>query len=117
MERKRRQDKILQRLEQIERDKAKQREEQAKPWAKQERIQTAKEISELNATVVKLAADNKELLEKHGVMECQISEVTHLNSKMEGKVDALSLRVLSERNLDNDDSKVKYFTGLPTFRF
>ena len=60
IERKHQQDKISQRLEQIEREKTKQAEEEAK----QEKIQTAKQIAELNATVIKLIDDNKELLAK-----------------------------------------------------
>ena len=39
----------------------------------------------------------------------------HVNSKMEQQVETLSLQVLSEINLENDDNKMKYFTGLPNF--
>ena len=83
--------------------------------AKQERIQTAKQISELNANVVKLEDINKELLAKNSELECKLAAVKHVNSKMERQVETLSLRVSSEGNLENDDNKVKYFTGLPNF--
>ena len=111
IERKRRQDEIFQRLEHIEREKAKKAEEEAK----QEKIQTAKQISELDATVMKLVDDNKELLAKKSLLECELAEVKHVNSKMERQVETLSCRVLSEGNLENDNSTVKYFTGLPSF--
>ena len=111
IERKRRQDEIFQRLEHIEREKAKKAEEEAK----QEKIKTAKQISELDATVMKLVDDNKELLAKKSLLECELAEVKHVNSKMERQVETLSCRVLSEGNLENDNSTVKYFTGLPSF--
>ena len=111
IERKRRQDEVLQRLEQIEKGNARKMEE----LAKQERIQTAKQISELNANVVKLEDISNELLAKNSDLECELAAVKHVNSKMERQVETLSLRVLSESNIENDDNKVKYFTGLPNF--
>ena len=110
IERKHRQDEISQRLEQIEREKTKQAEEEDK----QEKIRTAKQIAELNATVVKLIDDNKELLAKKSLLEGDIAEIKHVNSKMERQVGTLSCRVLSEANLESDNSAVKYFTGLPS---
>lgn len=53
----------------MERDKAKKLEEQAK----KEKIQTAKQLSQLNATIVKLTDDNKELLSKHSELEHKLT--------------------------------------------
>lgn len=64
---------------------------------------------------MKLVDANKELLAKNSVLECELAEVKYVNSKMERQVETLSLRVLSEGNLENTESKVKYFTGLPNF--
>ena len=79
IERKHQQDKISQRLEQIEREKAKQAEEEAE----QEKIQTAKQIAEFNATVVNLIDDNKELIATKSLLEGDIAEIKHINSEME----------------------------------
>ena len=62
----------------------------AEEEAKQEKIQTAKQISELNATIMKLVDDNKELLAKKSLLEGEIAEVKHVNSKMERQVETLS---------------------------
>ena len=52
-------------------------------------------MSELDATVMKLVDDNKDLLAKKNLLEDEIAEVKHVNSKMERQVETLSCRVLS----------------------
>ena len=49
------------------------------------------------------------------MLEGDIAEIKHVNSKMEQQVETLSCRGLSEANLESDNSAVKYFTGLPSF--
>ena len=58
---------------------------------------------------------NEELLSKCHAIKQQLLEVIKDQQKVQSQLQVLSRQVMNETILRDDDKKVKYFTGLPSF--
>ena len=81
----------------------------------QQAVKNAKQLEELKAANEALVVNNTELLSKFTDVEQRLSEVTKEKQKLEYQLQVLSQKVLNEATLKDNDKKVKYFTGLPSF--
>ena len=81
----------------------------------QQAIENAKQLEELKAANEALVKHNKELFSKFTDVEQCLSKVNQEKHKLEDQLQVLSQQVISEATLKDNDKKVKYFTGLPSF--
>ena len=91
----------------------KEQERRAKELEEQKAIKKAKEVEELKVDNETLIECNEELLSKCHVIE--LLEVTKDQQKVQSQLQVLSRQMINETMLRDDDKKVKYFTGLPSF--
>ena len=61
----------------------------------------------------KVTEAHNDVLVKYRSMKQDLDVSNHAKAKLELKVDALSVRALSETIITNDESKIHYYTGLP----
>ena len=105
------------RLKREEAEKQKRLEEEAQQRLEEEKEAKRLEEIEINKrlknTVEKL--EDEALLTKYNNMMEEIVEVKSDKNRLISKVDALSKRVLTKKALIEDNKKVKYYTGLPSF--
>ena len=62
----------------------------------------------------KVTEAHNDVLVKYRSMKQDLDVSNHAKAKLELKVDALSARALSETIITNDESKIHYYTGLPS---
>ena len=72
-------------------------------------------MSKLIESTKKLRKEYDELAAKYGVMEQKLEEAHSEKEKLITKFNALEDRVLTQQSLLNDDKKVLYYTGLPSY--
>ena len=87
----------------------------ARELEEQQAIENAKHLEELKAANEVLVKHNKELFSKFTDVEQCLSKVNKEKHKLEDQLQVLSQQVISEATLKDNDKKVKYFTGLPSF--
>ena len=74
-----------------------------------------KKMSKLIESEKKLRKEYDELAAKYGVMEQKLEEAHSEKEKLITKVNTLEDRVLTQQSLLDDDKKVLYYTGLPSY--
>ena len=107
------------RLKREEAEKQKRLEKEAQQRLEEEieakRLEEIETNKRLKNAVEKLEDDYEALLTKYNNMMEEIVEVKSDKNRLISKVNALSKRVLTKQALIEDNKKVKYYTGLPSF--